>query len=654
MSHAPESHFSKWIKKYKYLNIALIYLGTALVVIHFAEAIVHGLHMPALTFSLIVVLALAGLPIVLIIAWAMGNKKSDVAAEPSAAKPIKKNWFKIIVASVLSIGLFAVAIFFYNRFFTHSRSDAGEKTIAVLPFKNISINKEENEPFCVGVALELQKKLEWMGELITIAPQSVEKFRDTKLSIADIASELGGIKYILQGTVQRDKNKVKVFASLIDAGSGKELWSDNFPGEMEDIFSLQENIAQQIADALQVKITPEEKNRIERILTKNPKALDAYNDALSSYVNLVYAVHPLYWDSLSSNTQLYSTYLKTLSLCDRVIEIDPAMAEAYVLKGKTYFYKLQYGAYNSSSSLLDTIAFWGNKALEIDKTSTDAYVLISNYFEVKNKPDSRFFNLEKALAINTNNFDVNRELGKYYSSTDYEKSIRYFKKAIRLNPLSVWTPGVYLNLANTYNNLCDFEKAEINYKKSLELSNNTANTEVTLHWLTNLYLHWDKADSVFKYSEQWLKTDKNALYQMAEAYCNLKNDCAKAAQLYEELWNRYQNHVNPHRWAVALIKIGKKEQAAPLLDSAFITYKRDYPLSYDLAGMYALKSDKINAFRILKQFDWQWGSPYLIQYDRLFDNIRDDKEFKDIIQNALDEKSKQREKIRKLEEGGKL
>jgi TolB-like protein len=139
--------------------------------------------------------------------------------------PIKKLMPVIGVVLLLLAGLFA-----YKNFSAKPVIADKDKTIAILPFKNISINKEENEPFCVGVALELQKKLELMGGLLPIASQSVEKFRDTKLAIGDIAAELGGIRYILQGTVQRDKNKIKVFVSLIDVISNKE-WSDNFPGK---------------------------------------------------------------------------------------------------------------------------------------------------------------------------------------------------------------------------------------------------------------------------------------------------------------------------------------------------------------------------------------------------------------------------------------
>jgi TolB-like protein/Flp pilus assembly protein TadD len=566
-------------------------------------------------------------------------------------KKVSQRFLMLFAGIVL---LLIAAVFVYINFSGKKEIDNKDKTIAVLPFKNISLNKEANEPFCVGVALELQRKLEWLGGLIPIASQSVEKYRDTRMSIADIAKELGGISYILQGSVQRDKNKIKVFASLIDAATGKEIWSDDFPGEVEDIFALQEDIAQQIASALRVKITPDEQNRISRVATKSAAAVDAYNEALTAYVKLVTAVHPLYWDTLSSNPQFYSEYLKTLSLCDNAIKTDPSMAEAYVLKGQTYFYSISewYPFIANRGLILDSMRSLGDKALQNDKSSADAYLLLSRCF---NQRDSALTYLEKALSINANNFDVNRVLGQYYAPGDPEKAIRFCKKAIRLNPLSIWTPSVYRDLGFTYHCFGDFEKAEFYSRKAVELSNNSMIEVEAVRMLTVIYLHWGKADSVIKYANQNVTKEPNALYEIAEAYCNLKNDCSKAAELYEELWNRYKNHSNPHRWAVALINIGKTKEAKEKIEQAFTEYKEsNNTLSYDYAGICALNGDKADALNILRKFDWQWGSIYLIRHDKLFDNVRNEKEFKDIVQKALDEKTKLREKIRKLEDAGEL
>jgi hypothetical protein len=103
-----------------------------------------------------------------------------------------------------------------------------------------------------------------------------------------------------------------------------------------------------------------------------------------------------------------------------------------------------------------------------------------------------------------------------------------------------------------------------------------------------------------------------------------------------------------------LYKSGNKKLADSLFKEAFEWYRVNQPLSYDLAGLYAFKADKDNALKILRQFDWQWGSPNLTKVDPLFDNIRNDKEFKEILQKAFDDRKRLRERIQKLEEKGEL
>src|SRR5919112_6686636 len=162
------------------------------------------------------------------------------------------------------------------------------------------------------------------------------------------------------------------------------------------------------------------------------------------------------------------------------------MAEAYVLKGQTYLYTvIGWAASNANRDLvLDSVKSLGNKALLIDKFSADAYVLISTYFFGKNKEDSGAIYLEKALAINANNFDANRYLGGYFGLTDAEKAIRFCKKAIRVNPLSPWTPLVYADLGFTYHNFGAFEKAELYGKKAVGLSSNSMIAVEALRSLT--------------------------------------------------------------------------------------------------------------------------------------------------------------------------
>ena len=253
---------------------------------------------------------------------AMTGKLKEIEEKHNSNK--RKKW---LIATTICMVLLLASLFIYTRF---------SKSRAVLPFKNESVDKEKNEPFCNGMMLALLKNLTWMNKLQPIAAQSMEKYRDTKMSIPDISKELGGIKYIVEASVQRDNNDVQISAALIDAENGQQIWADDFPGKMENVFSLQQDIAQKIANALQIKITPQEKNLIDRIPTKNTNALDAYNDALKTYVHLVYSFHSTWTEDIASNSGIYNDYAKTLAQCDHAIELDSLFAEPYVLKAKAY------------------------------------------------------------------------------------------------------------------------------------------------------------------------------------------------------------------------------------------------------------------------------------------------------------------------------
>src|SRR4030095_4364100 len=143
-----------------------------------------------------------------------------------------------------------------------------------------------------------------------------------------------------------------------------------------------------------------------------------------------------------------------------------------VLKGQTYFYNVNDWTLSKFTRdlLRDSIRLLANKALQIDNSSADAYLLMAN---VTSRDSVRTY-MEKAFTVNPNSFDVNATLGISYAwGTDAEMGIRYCKKAVRLNPLSFRTPFVYMNLGVAYQSLGDFEKAELCDKKAIELSTNS-------------------------------------------------------------------------------------------------------------------------------------------------------------------------------------
>ena len=569
-----------------------------------------------------------------------GKLKEPVAGRKKTAY---QKWIPLIL-----LVLIATAGWLYYQKAGSKHVISGVKSIAVLPFKNESVSKAENEPFCNGITLAVLKNLTWVKEFIPIAFQSTERYRNSTKSIQEIAQDLD-VNYIVQGNVQRYKDQFKVSASLVNGETGQQIWANDFSGEMKDIFSLQDDIAKNIASELQVKLSPEESTRINGVGTTNLAAWDKYNEALDKYVKFVLHNWPSY-SNLDNDKEMLKGFLEVQSACNQVLILDSSFAEAMILKGKIILFGTELGSHTEKST--DSIQLLANQALAVDPNSVDAYCLLASYFRLRNLEDSVSRYITRAININPNNLEANKNAGNFYQEREPEKAIKYYVKALRIDPVSIWSREIYEGLGWTYAQVGDFPKAEIFFKKGLEKSE----TNHVLFGLLIIYNHWQKPDSVIKYAGKMLKyNDANSLYQVAEVYCYQLHDWKKGEKLYEELWNKFHNeHVNEHRWAIALYKTGNRAKADMLMEKSYQWYLENHPDSYDMAGLYAWRGDKENAYRILRNFDWGWTSAYLVQFDPLFDNLRNDREFKEMLSKVLAKKKQQRDQLRELEAKGEL
>jgi len=610
-----------------------------------------------------------------VLVYALANQGFTVPAKQSLDGKLKMP-LPSIRSAVFSIGAILVLLlagwFFWKTYLDDGTGMPEETTIAILPFQNISINKEENEPFCIGIGLELQKKLEWIGGLTTISAQSVEKYRESKMQVQTISRDLGGVQYLVTGTVQRTGNRVKVFVSLIDASSGKQVWSESYPGEVLDIFDLQESIAQQIATTLKINITTGEKTKLKTTPTSNMDALELYHKALSHYVKLAYAFHPSWPAQITENPALFQDYQNILGLCNKALQFDPGMADAQILKAKSMYFRHRYFA--SVPALADSIRAICRQVLTTHPQLPDAYVLLSQLQPAGSalKPDPvtgmmPLEMLEKAYRANPNNFEVNWELGNYYAmkDPDPEKSIRHFKMALHVDPMSIWTAKLFLDFSGPYWNIYEYTIAEYYLKKAIELSNNSSTSGEAMMRLCIIYLQNRQADSVFRYAGQLLaQGDKNALYYMAEAHCVLQNNCRKACGLYSEVWKSFPERIKENRWGYALWMSGKKEEGMKHMVKGLEIFRKMDSLglqefnNYDVAGIYAFLGQKEKSLEVLRKMDqrkgWNIGMLNLVKSDPLFNSIRNESAFREIIAKETAVRVHLREKIRRMEAEGSL
>jgi TolB-like protein/Tfp pilus assembly protein PilF len=237
---------------------------------------------PNWALRLIVLAIVIGFPIALVIAWAFeatpeGIKRTEVAdAMPAATSGHKKSaWIYVVVIG----GAISVALFFLGRYTAGNKAsatpnDLSNKSIAVLPFENLS-RDPDNAYFADGIQDEILTRLSKIADLKVISRTSTQHYKSAPENLPEIAKQLG-VAHILEGSVQKSGDAVRVNVQLIKAANDSHLWADTFDRKLTDIFSVESEVAKAIADQLRAKLTGQEEQVIAAKPTDNPEAYDAY------------------------------------------------------------------------------------------------------------------------------------------------------------------------------------------------------------------------------------------------------------------------------------------------------------------------------------------------------------------------------------------
>ncbi|HST29605.1 MAG TPA: FlgO family outer membrane protein [Chthoniobacterales bacterium] len=326
-----QGNFFAELKRRNVYKVAVAYAIVAWLLIQVATQVFPFFEIPNWTVRLVVLLLILGFPIALFLAWAFeitpeGIKRAeDVSPQESITKHTGRKliWLTVMLA-VIAAGLLAFQLLRPKSATTAAVSTASttapatipEKSIAVLPFENLSDNKE-NAFFTDGVQDEILTDLAKVADLKVISRTSVMQYKTgTPRNLREIAQQLG-VAHLLEGSVQRAGNKVRVNAQLIDARTDAHQWAENFDRDIADVFAIQSEIAKAIADQLQAKLSPSEKTAIEQKPTTDVTAFDLYNRAKNILL------------TTSFNANVQSLYFQAVDLLNQAIARDPSFFEAY-------------------------------------------------------------------------------------------------------------------------------------------------------------------------------------------------------------------------------------------------------------------------------------------------------------------------------------
>src|SRR2546428_45274 len=267
----PMSGFFEEVKRRKVYRVAAAYVIAAGGIIQLASAAFPAWELPNWSLRLVIVLLLIGFPIALILAWAFDITSQGVKTTPAPAAPgshLRRNVIMLVATGII---ISAAAGFFLLPRASARKID---KSIAVLPFENLS-DEKENAYFADGVQDDILTNLSKIGDLKVISRTSVMSYRGRAPNVRDIGKALG-VSTILEGSVRRAGNRVRVNVQLIDATTDEHLWASDYDRDLTDVFAIQTDLAQKITDALQAKLSPSEKAQIERKPTQNNEAYLAF------------------------------------------------------------------------------------------------------------------------------------------------------------------------------------------------------------------------------------------------------------------------------------------------------------------------------------------------------------------------------------------
>jgi len=412
------------LKRRNVYKVAVGYAVVGWLLIQVATQVFPFFEIPNWAVRLAVLLIVVGFPIALVIAWAFeltpgGIKRTQEADRVYPGRSRSRAWIYVVI----SAGLLSAGLFFLGRYTAPNEikiANVPAKSIAVLPFENLS-RDPDNAYFAEGIQDEILTRLAKVADLKVISHTSTQRYKSSPDNLPQIAKELG-VANILEGSVQKSQDQVRVNVQLINAATDAHLWADSFDRKLVDIFAVESEIATKVADTLQAKLTGEEQHAISMQPTQNTEAYQLYLKGR------------YFW-----NKRTGPDLQKAIDYFKQAIEKDPGYALAYVGLGDSYILLSGFGAARPQDSfpLAEAAA---KKALEIDDTLAEAHTTLGFSLCVHHLDFAGSIReFERAIALNPNYATAHHWFGDgpLLAVGQFDRAVAEGKHALELDPLSV-------------------------------------------------------------------------------------------------------------------------------------------------------------------------------------------------------------------------
>ncbi len=576
----PKNFFAE-LKRRNVYKVAIAYAVVAWLLMQIATQVFPFFDIPNWAVRLVVLVIIIGFPIALIIAWAFeltpeGLKRTEFADELPKKSVRSRAWIYVVIVA----GAISVSLFFLARYTAPNKqvgpTELSGKSLAVLPFTNLSGNPE-NAYFAAGIQDEIVTRLAKITELKVISCTSTKRFKSAPDDLRAIAKELG-VANIMEGSVQRSADAVRVNVQLIKAENDAHLWAETFDRKLTDIFKIETEIAKTVAETLQAKLSGSEQHAIAARPTENTEAYELYLKGR------------FFWDKRTGEN-----LKRSIDYFNQATAADPNYALAYVGLADCYLLLEDYGGAPANETYPKAKAF-AQRALQLDDSLAEAHTSLAYVYSNLWQWEQAEEEFKRAITLDPNYPTAHHWYSLYLLDLGrIDEAMAEIKRAHELDPLSLII-GTTLNYA--YFAEGDVNSSITQCKRVIDL------------------------DPSFPRAHEYLGLGYLAQGRYPEAIVEIH----KAV----ELSGRDRRPLRDLGYGYAVS--GKRAEALTVLKEIEGNYEKHKAIGQDFAAVYAGLGEKDQAFAWLeKDFQARSGLLAWSRWTPPFDSLRSDPRFADLL-----------------------
>jgi len=592
----PGNFFAE-LKRRNVYKIAVAYAVVAWLLIQAASIFLPAFDAPPWLMKAFLIFIILCFPVALVMSWAFEITPEGIKLESEVApnESIRRRTGRKIVGLtvVLAVVAAGLMLFQFLRPTSTVTSPQGEtvpssqtaaappaisrKSIAVLPFENLS-DEKQNEYFAEGVQDEILTRLAKVADLKVISRTSTQRFKSAPADLREIAKQLG-VMNVLEGSVQKANEQVRVNVQLINALTDTHLWAESYDRKLIDIFAVESEVAQRIASSLEAKLSGSEERALNARPTENTEAYQLYLKGR------------FFWNKRTGDD------LKTAAdLFQRAIEADPGYAGAYAALAATDLLIPVFGAGPAKEFLAKATAT-ARRAIELDETSAEAHSVLAMVLLFDLKFVDSEAEYKRAIQLNPNYATAHQWYGNSFLTSlgRFDEAIREGERSVQLDPLSL---VINTDLGSTLVLARRYDDAIAQLRRTLALDPNFA------------YAHWNLGVPLY------LKGDLTGAIAEFEKAASLDDD-----PFVEGLLGRLY------------AETGQRDKAEAILQKLKERGQHQYVRTYAYVFVYIGLGDKTKAIDCLEKAYELSETPDMgwIKVDPLLDPLRDEPRFREIV-----------------------